>query len=302
MPSFWPFKKRATDKTTRVTSGKSRRQLYGREYTAGVPYGLPSDLDETNRLDFQHFVLRSAFKGNYAAPLEHPLSILDVGTGSGRWSMDLAQQFPDANVVGLDVNEPKLDERSQAFQSLDARPQNYRFVQGNALEGLPFAAGSFDFTHQRLLFFAIPSDRWPFVLSELCRVTRPGGWVEVAEGHFGYLNGGPATQRLVEVSLNALLARGIDPRVGPLLGDNLRMAGLINVQTQVVNLPVGSWGGRVGSLLATDLAAAHVSAKPLALSQGMSDAEWTATFNGMREEWEQRHCEWPFYIAFGQHA
>jgi len=300
MPSFWPFRRRTSAPAATVTPRKPRRELFGREYTAGVPYGLPADLDETNRLDFQHYVLRSAFKGNYAAPIDKPLSILDVGTGSGRWAMDLAQQFPDANVVGLDVNEPKLDARSETFQSLDARPANYRFIVGNALEGLAFADSTFDFTHQRLLFFAIPSDRWPFVLSELRRVTRPGGWVEVAEGHFGYESAGPATQRLVNEALNALLKRGIDPRVGPLLGDHLNKAGLTNVQTRVVKLPVGAWGGRVGSLLATDLAAAHTSAKPLLLAQGMADAEWTTLFNTMRQEWEQFHSEWPFYIAYGQ--
>jgi SAM-dependent methyltransferase len=247
-------------------------------------------------------VLRSAFKGNYAAPLSDPRSILDVGTGSGRWAMDLAQQYPQAQVIGLDVNEPKLDERSESFQSLDKRPHNYRFALGNVLEGLNFPSESFDFVHQRLLFFAIPSARWPLVLQDLCRVTAPGGWVEVAEGHFGYTPEGPATQRLVEVSLDALLKRGIDPRVGPMLGEQLIQAGLVNVQTRVVDLPVGAWGGRVGSLLATDLAAAHTSAKPLALSMGMSDETWTSLFNGMRQEWEQQQSSWPFYIAYGQRA
>jgi ubiquinone/menaquinone biosynthesis C-methylase UbiE len=42
-----------------------------------------------NRLDFQHFILRQAFKGNYAAPIRNPARILDVGTGTGRWATEM---------------------------------------------------------------------------------------------------------------------------------------------------------------------------------------------------------------------
>ncbi|HEU0025655.1 MAG TPA: class I SAM-dependent methyltransferase [Ktedonobacterales bacterium] len=298
MPNWWPFRRKQV--TASLDGAKSSRQLYGRDYVAGVPYGLPADLNETNRLDFQHFALRVAFKGNYAAPIGTPRSILDVGCGTGRWAMDVAQQFPGADVVGIDVNEPPAHEGNPASGAPDVRPANFRFVAANALEGLPFADQSFDFTHQRLLFFAIPADRWPFVLSELYRVTRPGGWVEVAEGHFGYKPAGPATQKITEYALAALLARGIDPRVGPLLATHLGRAGFPGAQMRVLDLPVGAWAGRVGTLLATNLAEAHRSARPLLLSQGVSEAEWEALFNAMLQEWEQQRSTWPFYIAYAQ--
>jgi ubiquinone/menaquinone biosynthesis C-methylase UbiE len=298
MPTWWPYRRKQA--IAEANKAGAQSQLFGREYAAGVPYGLPADLNETNRLDFQHFVLRVAFKGNYAAPLKTPLSILDVGTGTGRWAMDMAQQYPHANVIGVDISEPPIHGGQGAHSIPDIQPENYRFVKANVLEGLPFDDQSFDFTHQRLLFFAIPADKWPFVLSELYRVTRPGGWVEVAEGHFGYESAGPATQKLVESALAALLARGIDPRVGPLLGSQLGRAGFLSPQTRVAKLPVGAWGGRVGTLLATNLAEAHRSARPLVLSQGVSEAEWDALFNAMRQEWEQYHSLWPFYIAYAQ--
>src|SRR6476660_204948 len=73
----------------------------GRRHVVGVPYTLPKDDQEINRLDFQHYMLRYALRGNYAAPIGQTLSILDVGTGSGRWAVEMAQLFPNANVVGL---------------------------------------------------------------------------------------------------------------------------------------------------------------------------------------------------------
>ncbi|HKT40269.1 MAG TPA: hypothetical protein VJR48_18000, partial [Ktedonobacterales bacterium] len=80
----------------------------GRERVVGLPYALPADGEEVNRLDFQHYMLRYAFQGNFAAPIAQPVSILDVGTGTGRWAIEMAITFPDVNVIGLDVKPPAV--------------------------------------------------------------------------------------------------------------------------------------------------------------------------------------------------
>lgn len=38
----------------------------------------------------------------FLAPLENPTAILDVGTGTGTWTMDCAGDYPGAQVVGFD--------------------------------------------------------------------------------------------------------------------------------------------------------------------------------------------------------
>src|SRR5262249_33208036 len=58
-------------------------------------YLIPNDLHESQRLDFQHFIMREAFKGNSIAPINHPLRILDVATGTGRWAIEMAREFSD---------------------------------------------------------------------------------------------------------------------------------------------------------------------------------------------------------------
>ena len=40
----------------------------------------------------------------FLAPLENPTTILDVGTGTGIWAMDCADDYPDAHVVGIDLS------------------------------------------------------------------------------------------------------------------------------------------------------------------------------------------------------
>jgi hypothetical protein len=49
-----------------------RHRLFGRRYLADAPYMLPSDDAEINRLDFQHYLLRYALRGNYLAPIGRP--------------------------------------------------------------------------------------------------------------------------------------------------------------------------------------------------------------------------------------
>ncbi len=300
MWKFWPFRRTASPASAPASATTPRNSFFGREYTAGVPYALPSDLGEINRLDFQHFVLRQAFKGNYAAPIRNPASILDVGCGTGRWAKEMAARFPAARVTGLDIKEPVTGEPGAAAGAADLNPANYTFALSNILEGLPFPDASFDFVHQRLLFFAIPGDRWQFVLNELYRVTRPGGWVEVVEGHYGYEPMGPAAQHISDVMLTAMQRRGIDPRNSARLEHFLSAAGFQHVQTRTVKLPVGDWGGRLGQLAMTDVLSFSQAAKPLLLAQGMSEDECAQLIETMRHECETLRYTWPFHIAYGQ--
>ena len=113
--------------------GSPTVMMGGRERVIGLPYALPADMEEINRLDFQHYMLRYAFRGNYAAPIREPARILDAGTGTGRWAIELAQLFPRADVVGVDVKPPAVDERAASRPTADPRPMNYRFVAGNLL-------------------------------------------------------------------------------------------------------------------------------------------------------------------------
>lgn len=40
----------------------------------------------------------------YLAPIgKHPEQILDLGTGTGIWAMDIADEIPSAQVTGIDI-------------------------------------------------------------------------------------------------------------------------------------------------------------------------------------------------------
>lgn len=272
--------------------------MLGRYFARGVPYVLPKDAAEVNRLDFQHYMLRQYLRGNYAAPIRQPKTILDVGTGTGRWAIEMAELFPHAQVVGVDVITPPADERD----SKTTRPDNYAFVQGNVLERLPLADRSFDLVHQRLLASAIPAARWPHVLAELLRVTAPGGWIELVEGG-PIRDGGPALLEIQGWAKTLCARRGIDLEYGVNLAPDLRKLGVQRVHEQVISIPVGKHGGDIGRMAAADLRAAGTGMRSILLAQGIATAEaYDAVSEPARAEMDTYRPYWPFYVVFGQRA
>jgi SAM-dependent methyltransferase len=272
----------------------------GRMRTMGLPYALPRDLEELNRLDFQHYMLRFALQGLYAAPLAYPTRILDVGTGTGRWAMDMAQVFPRANVIGLDVNPPPADDRATAGR--DERPPNYAFAPGNVLEGLPFADGSFDFVHMRLLFTAIPTDRWAQVIRELTRVTRPGGWVESVEAT-GLFDGGLNVGQFMDWIAQLSSRRGVNIMDPLRVPGYMQQAGLANVAASTVRVPTGAHGGRLGRMVATDFVGVVKGYGGLITGAGVTTADlYESTLAAMIRDLEARgsRCFTAFHIAVGQ--
>ena len=272
----------------------------GRRHIAGVPYALPKDDAEINRLDFQHYMLRYALRGNYLAPIDQPRDILDVGSGSGRWTQEMALAFPHANVVGLDLLPPPADGAADDAVA-SSRPPNYVFVTGNVLERVPFADASFDYTHQRLLFAAIPRPRWPQVASELARVTRPHGWVELVEGSVGSRATSPAEQRFTQWALAVTARRDIDLQIGAHLPAFLRDAGLTNVTVRELSIPIGAHGGRLGRMMQADVLAVIQGLRGPILATGIADAAtFDATINQWLAEVDQYRSSWLIYVAIGQ--
>ena len=98
---------------------------YGRTYHAfrRGKYVMPNDDREQERMDIHYHAVRLAFEGrHYYAPLEQPTSILDVGTGTGIWAMDVADDFPGARVIGIDLSpiQPTAVPPNLEFQIMDA--------------------------------------------------------------------------------------------------------------------------------------------------------------------------------------
>jgi len=266
----------------------------GLQSLTSTPYMLPKDFREMSRLDFQHYFMRQVMSGNYLAPLSQPRAVLDVACGTGRWMHEMALQFPQAQVVGVDVTLLSNED----FQKF---PPNCSFRQCDILRGLPFAEQTFDFCHQRFLIFAVPFTSWPAILQEQIRITRSKGWIELTDSDLQFHNPGPETVKALQWISLACEQRGMDVRIGRKLGALIQTAGLMNVTVRRFSIPIGTWGGRIGDILAKNFSGALTTLKPLVTTLAhVSEEEFGRAADTWLKECNVYQTSCDFYVVFGQ--
>lgn len=208
--------------------------------------------------------------------------------------MEMANEFPDALVTGIDM--------SPVFPTTII-PPNCRFVQHNILDPLPFPDNSFDFVYQRLLVAGLTPDDWTRVAKELERVTVPGGWIELVEvdGHGG--NNGPNTAKIWGWVERALMSRGVNSLIGrePGLCKILEMGGATNVQQDVLRLPTGEHGGKIGQLLKENEQSFWNAMTPMIMHEvGVDKNEIEEAIEMADDEVEEYQSFHIFYVVTGQ--
>jgi ubiquinone/menaquinone biosynthesis C-methylase UbiE len=113
--------------------------------------------------------------------------ILDAGCGTGEASLRLADLYPGASIVGVDVLDVHLDlARARARErGVEAR---VRFEHRSIFAlGLPGA--SFDLVACRHVLQAVPGPER--AVAELRRVTRPGGWLHLIAEDYAMIHFSP---------------------------------------------------------------------------------------------------------------
>jgi methylase of polypeptide subunit release factors len=64
---------------------------------------------------------------------------VDLGTGSGLWAWEVANEYPKAKVIGIDINPPQIT----------SLPTNLEFRKENVLQALPFWENNVDLVNSR---------------------------------------------------------------------------------------------------------------------------------------------------------
>jgi ubiquinone/menaquinone biosynthesis C-methylase UbiE len=94
--------------------------------------------------------------------------VLDVGCGKGRFARVLAERYPQARMVGLDLAEAMLRHLPAGVSAC-----------AGSMTALPFPAAAFDCVYAtESLEHAVDID---LAVAEMCRVVRPGGRIAIID-------------------------------------------------------------------------------------------------------------------------
>ncbi|KAF4935954.1 Secondary metabolism regulator LAE1 [Colletotrichum fructicola] len=280
---------------------------YGRRYHAfrSGSYVLPNDETESDRLDMAHALVTRVI-GNklYLAPVETPKvhRILDIGTGTGIWTIEASDFFPNAEIIGNDLS---------AIQPLWV-PPNVKFEIDDVES--PWVGPKYDYIMCRYMAASIGD--WPSLVKNIYDNLSPGGWAEFQDMSVEYYSDDGSykpehfTYKWNQTFVQTLKAIGRDPAPGPQLEGWVRgHGGFNNVAHQKFKVPIGPWAKKrhykdIGLLnLAQVLEGLEgFSLKLFCGVLGKSNEEVQSLLAGVRNELKTNafHALFDIHVVFGQ--
>ncbi|KAJ2984142.1 hypothetical protein NUW58_g6132 [Xylaria curta] len=147
-------------------------EAFGHKYHHSGRIFVPFDEKEQQRMEVQHKLYRQCLNGALTAtriPL-NVKNILDLGSGTGLWPLEMAARYPQANILGIDISR---------IQKTTAVPPNVKFAIDNVENPWPISAGSIDFLHIRGLAGGVTD--WPSLFKQAYEKLKPGGLLEWSE-------------------------------------------------------------------------------------------------------------------------
>lgn len=149
---------------------------------------------------------------------------LEVGAGGGSIAAWLCERVgPTGRVLAIDLETKFL--AALDYPQLEVRRLD---VTSDALP-----EGAFDLIHERAVLLHLPTRRE--VLTRLVKALQPGGWLLCEDTDFVTLVDGapyPALRRVGAAMVDFLASRGAEPNYGRQLYDDLRAAGLDQVEAE----------------------------------------------------------------------
>ena len=213
--------------------------------------------------------------------------VLDVGCGTGGWLIEAAKTYPMMSLVGIDISQ-RMIEYARTQAEVHQVNDRVTFHVMDALDMLDFPAASFDLVNLRFCLSFLRTWDWPNMLSELLRVTCPGGVVRVTDGEIVPQSNSPALTQLCEMLQYAFFRAGHLFTEGSTgltshLAQLLDQYGCKQVQTKAYTIEYRA-GTSEGQAFYEDRDAYISNYSPIPPEMGQCSKDYQAIYQQAREE------------------
>ncbi|OJJ42761.1 hypothetical protein ASPZODRAFT_136905 [Penicilliopsis zonata CBS 506.65] len=297
-----------TDYTSLRSSVLDYEYENGRRYQSyrKGEYVFPNDDDEQDRMDFLHHIYNMILGGElYVAPVgDTARRVLDIGTGTGIWAIDFADEHPAAEVIGNDLSpiQPKWVPSNCIFE-VDDFESNWEYNR------------PFDYIHGRELVGSIKD------INRLAKQAfdnlNPGGYFELQAFTLNVFSDdnsleerGPFTIQMCELIKEAGEKFGKPMQdIEETWSKAFELAGFIKVTPKMVKVPFSPWSNdpkqkKIGQFMQSQQSQALPSYLPGLLTTilGWSKEEVTVLTAKVRKELYDLsvHQYGKVYFIYGQ--
>ncbi|TKA23676.1 hypothetical protein B0A50_06512 [Salinomyces thailandicus] len=232
----------ALSDTTSIASSMIRGHIEnGRKYNSlRDDYWGPSDDQQFETMDAGHLLYLLLNSDHptllFRSPVASPEYILDIGTGSGTWSIDAADKFPEAKVYGVDLYPPPTSwVPSNCFLEVEDVLSEWTWRH------------QFDLIHMRLMLGAFTEDQWGDVYRKCYDNLKPGGWIEEVEldvrvtSDDGSLGPDSLLAGWGQTFLDCASRAGRSLATQTTMKTRIEQAGFTNIHDQLFKCPIGPW-------------------------------------------------------------
>ncbi len=264
--------------------------------------------EELGRLTIQGKIITAAMEGLLSEQPDPTIfrSVLDVGCGPGDWIIEAAQTYPTMSLIGIDISQ-RMIEYARAQATIHHVEDQVEFHVMDALRMLEFPQSYFDLTNLRCAQGFMRTWDWPKMMSELLRVTRPGGVVRVTNAEAGGKTNSPALAQFFELFQEGLFQagnffeqapNGLTNHLAPLL----KQHGCKGVQTKTYSLAYRA-GTPEGEAYIEDMKRSFRTLRPFIQKwhSTIKDHDYDAICQRALQEMKQSdfHSTWDLLTAWG---
>jgi SAM-dependent methyltransferase len=225
-------------------------------------------------------------------------SILDVGCGEGHLTLALNKLYPQARVVGIDIDPAAIQAAKEIQAKTPNAPGKIEYIAGDAQEKLP--DGPFDLVHISMML--LHTTKPEHVLDLAKQVLKPGGriWVKDLDPSWITTVKHPNWLKMGELAYDTMDKVGRHGRIALSLAAKLSEAGFSDVQ--VINEDYMMGGNTVTGRIALSVALAVLmnTRKVVSKVQNVPEEELLKMHEELRNNADTLHGQLRFVNAFAK--